>query len=177
MSRAIQYRTDAHHRVLIVTNPLAGAGVRDSAVSELIDRITADGYTAELTSDLEQVQEVGGRPEESRLRAVVAAGGDGTVAEVVNRTHPDTPIAILPLGTENLLAKYLHMLVTPRAEPRNCAWGNRPTRRRKGGRPSVLADGGMRIRRGGGATAALVTPRSYSPPFLCQTDSRCDTYV
>lgn len=41
-----------------------------------------------------------------RLRCIVAAGGDGTVADLLNR-HPGVPIAVLPLGTENLLARYL----------------------------------------------------------------------
>ncbi len=44
-----------------------------------------------------------------RLRVVVAAGGDGTVAEVLNRTAPGVPLTVMPLGTENLLAKYLGM--------------------------------------------------------------------
>src|SRR5690606_8990976 len=34
-------------------------------------------------------------------------GGDGTAAEIVNRTPLGTPIAVLPTGTENLLARYL----------------------------------------------------------------------
>jgi len=38
------------------------------------------------------------------LHAVVAAGGDGTALDVINR-YPGLPIAILPLGTENLLAR------------------------------------------------------------------------
>ncbi len=42
------------------------------------------------------------------LHCIVAAGGDGTVADVVNR-HPGRPIAVLPLGTENLLARFLGM--------------------------------------------------------------------
>jgi diacylglycerol kinase family enzyme len=69
----------------------------------------------ELTSDLERVTRLVGESGASSqsLRAVVAAGGDGTVAELVNRSHADTPIAILPMGTENLLAKYLHLQVTP----------------------------------------------------------------
>lgn len=37
---------------------------------------------------------------------IVAAGGDGTVQDIINR-YPDQEIAILPLGTENLLARYL----------------------------------------------------------------------
>lgn len=46
------------------------------------------------------------KPAERILRCIVAAGGDGTVADLVNR-QPGVPIAVLPLGTENLLAKYL----------------------------------------------------------------------
>lgn len=43
-----------------------------------------------------------------QLRCIVAAGGDGTVADVTQR-HPGCPVAVLPLGTENLLAKYLDL--------------------------------------------------------------------
>lgn len=46
------------------------------------------------------------KPDARVLRCIVAAGGDGTVADLVNR-HPGVPIAVLPLGTENLLAGYL----------------------------------------------------------------------
>ena len=49
------------------------------------------------------------------LRAVVAAGGDGTVAEVINRCPVGTPVAVLPMGTENLLAKYLEIGPSPAA--------------------------------------------------------------
>lgn len=38
------------------------------------------------------------------LQALIAAGGDGTVLDVINR-HKDVPIGIFPLGTENLLAR------------------------------------------------------------------------
>jgi len=31
---------------------------------------------------------------------VVAAGGDGAAAEIVNRMPPATPLALLPTGTE-----------------------------------------------------------------------------
>jgi diacylglycerol kinase family enzyme len=42
-----------------------------------------------------------------QLRAVVAAGGDGTIRLMAERTARETPLSILPLGTENLLARYL----------------------------------------------------------------------
>jgi len=43
-----------------------------------------------------------------RLHCIVAAGGDGTIGSVVNR-FPQHAMTTLPLGTENLLAKYLRI--------------------------------------------------------------------
>ena len=113
MPRTIRYQSGAADRVLIVTNPSAGSGTNQHRVRELADRLTSDGMRVETTSELELVHRKAAAPAQAGLRAVVAAGGDGTVAALINRTCPDTPIAVLPLGTENLLAKYLHMLVTP----------------------------------------------------------------
>jgi diacylglycerol kinase family enzyme len=42
------------------------------------------------------------------LRCVVAAGGDGTFNEVINRA-PGVPVSILPLGNENLVAKQFNL--------------------------------------------------------------------
>ena len=50
---------------------------------------------------------------EGRLRALVGVGGDGTAAELVNRTAPGVPMAILPAGNENLLARYLGLATRP----------------------------------------------------------------
>ncbi len=113
MPRLIEYLRAEANRVLIVANPAAGSGANRQRVQELSDRLQLDGWHVETTSDLDLVTHRAAAGTDSRLRAVVAAGGDGTVAAVVNRTQADTPIAVLPLGTENLLGKYLHMLVTP----------------------------------------------------------------
>jgi diacylglycerol kinase family enzyme len=43
--------------------------------------------------------------ERDQLRCVVAAGGDGTLAEVLNRA-PGLPVALLPLCNDNLVAGY-----------------------------------------------------------------------
>src|SRR5262249_59203093 len=42
------------------------------------------------------------------VRCVIAAGGDGTLLEVVNRA-PGLPITVLPLGNENLVARHYGM--------------------------------------------------------------------
>ena len=47
--------------------------------------------------------------EAGALRAVVAAGGDGTAALLANRLPSAVPLVIFPLGTANLLAKYLEI--------------------------------------------------------------------
>jgi diacylglycerol kinase family enzyme len=57
-----------------------------------------------------------------RLECIVAAGGDGTVADVINR-HPGVRIALLPLGTENLLARYLGVPRSGKAVARMIADG------------------------------------------------------
>ena len=44
-----------------------------------------------------------------KLRALVGVGGDGTAAELVNRTEPGVPITLLAAGTANLLSKYLRL--------------------------------------------------------------------
>jgi len=85
----------------LVHNPTAGSG-----------RLTADQI-------LELIEEAGFKPHflsvkdkdlPARLAGssgiVIAAGGDGTVARVVTQLHDrDIPVAILPLGTANNIAR------------------------------------------------------------------------
>lgn len=97
-------------RVLVVVNVMAGRGGRRSAIADLIGAIESHGLQVERVDSLDSLSAQSGELLRSgQLRAVVAAGGDGTVAEVVNRTGADTPLAVYPLGTENLLAKYLNV--------------------------------------------------------------------
>jgi len=103
-------------RVLIVANPHAGAGAREAAVARLLRALDRRGLVAERVSDLEHAEALAARDQAAgELLAVVAAGGDGTVAEIVNRTHPDVPITVYPLGTANLLASYLRISDDPDA--------------------------------------------------------------
>lgn len=67
-------------------------------------------FRVEIFTDLDTVTAAAERAwQAGELRALVAAGGDGTVAELVNRTAVGLPIAVYPLGTANLLAGYLNI--------------------------------------------------------------------
>lgn len=105
----IKTRTvDQKKRVLISLNPNAGARSGQTLVDQLRDRLVARGFQVETTTDINHLaDEAAATLASGQLRAVISAGGDGTVALIANRTPQGTPIAILPLGTENLLAKYL----------------------------------------------------------------------
>jgi diacylglycerol kinase family enzyme len=50
---------------------------------------------------------------EGRLRTLISVGGDGTVAELVNRTAPGLPMTVFPAGNENLLARHFGLGPTP----------------------------------------------------------------
>ncbi len=47
------------------------------------------------------------------LRTLVGVGGDGTAAELVNRTVPGVPLTIFPTGNENLLARHFGLGSSP----------------------------------------------------------------
>lgn len=94
--------------VVVSINPRSGSGRGGEAVSVLVQRLQAAGLDVYQTRDVDDaVRQAAAWSAAGHLRAVVAAGGDGTVGLLANRLPPDTRIAILPLGTENLLAKYL----------------------------------------------------------------------
>ncbi|QDT44748.1 Diacylglycerol kinase [Gimesia alba] len=92
--------------VAIQRNPISGTGKRASLLMDLIFQLKQNGIRPRLFSNRDRMQKhLSARSAEDQPVCVVAAGGDGTVQDVVNR-YPDHKIAILPLGTENLLARY-----------------------------------------------------------------------
>lgn len=93
--------------VAIQRNPKSGAGRQARPLLQLIKELRQQGLRPRLYSRREELDAAVRDPlRRSTLKGIVAAGGDGTLLDVLNR-HPDVPIAILPLGTENLCAKYL----------------------------------------------------------------------
>lgn len=95
--------------VAIQRNPRSGAGLQGKPIRELIAELRRLGIRPRLYSKREELDQAVNDPvARENLKGIVAAGGDGTLLDVMNR-HPNIPIAILPLGTENLCAKYLGM--------------------------------------------------------------------
>jgi YegS/Rv2252/BmrU family lipid kinase len=100
-----------YQRALIVANPIAGRGRGRRAAEELQAGLRSAGVPAELY--LTQGRRDGWRHLRSAgagLDLVVSVGGDGTLSEVLaGLVDPDVPVAQLPLGTANVLAKELHL--------------------------------------------------------------------
>jgi len=92
-------------RVMIVANPFSGAGRNRQRVAALTDALARRGLEPRVLWDPTERAAVLSDPESSAAcRCVIAAGGDGTVADVVNEAR-DIPIAMLPIGNENLFAR------------------------------------------------------------------------
>jgi diacylglycerol kinase family enzyme len=91
--------------VLILANPRAGSASSREVVLELVDALRDLRLEATVCWQREEFSELLAGHEREDLRCVVAAGGDGTLVETVNR-GAGLPVTILPLGTENLVARY-----------------------------------------------------------------------
>jgi diacylglycerol kinase family enzyme len=110
--------------VLIAVNPRAGGSDRQALAEQLRQALVDCGLQASIVGDIDALADAAReRLAAGSLRAVACAGGDGTISLVANRTPPGTPLAILPLGTENLLAKYLEAAAEPRELCRTIAGG------------------------------------------------------
>lgn len=93
--------------VVIQRNPTSGTGRGARHLNQLIGRLREHGFRVRMFSNRERLDAyLRNETLAKRLRCIVAAGGDGTIGNLVNR-HCEFPIATLPLGTENLVAQYL----------------------------------------------------------------------
>lgn len=118
-----QISPDARH-VLAAVNPNAGCRNNREVVARVEERLREADFEVEIFHDIERLKAAAARRAESgSLRAVIAAGGDGTASLIANETPPGTPLLVIPLGTENLLAKHLGMTTDPERLARIVAEG------------------------------------------------------
>jgi diacylglycerol kinase family enzyme len=100
----------------MAVNPRAGARAGDHHVQQLQTILGREGLIVHVRHCLNEVAaEAMQLHAEGNLRCLIAVGGDGTAAEIVNRTTADIPIAVYPLGTANLLANYIGVRPNPSA--------------------------------------------------------------
>ncbi|MGE5516468.1 MAG: diacylglycerol/lipid kinase family protein [Bacteroidota bacterium] len=95
-------------RVLIITNPAAGRS-RGKKLAEIVGLLRARGcvVSERLTTRRGDAEQFAREASADDVDVVVAAGGDGTINEVVNGMvdRVDRPrLAVIPLGTANVLA-------------------------------------------------------------------------
>lgn len=104
-------------RVAVFTSPGAGSGARREQIPRLLKLFNRDKIAVELIHDPLKLRDWIDCPSPPDGSVIVAAGGDGTVTlaasllyaadENVQTSHQHPPLLVpLPLGTENLLARY-----------------------------------------------------------------------
>ena len=106
------------HNALLIHNPNAGSGgnARRRLIDEARQFLSLNGIQAELaeTTGPGHATEIAQKATRDGRELVIACGGDGTLNEVVNglataRNGHRVPLALLPGGTANILAKELNL--------------------------------------------------------------------
>lgn len=114
--------------VLILANPIAGGGRARALAPLLVDGLRQHGIDAELhfttCAGDAGVQAAGAAAR--GFSAIAVIGGDGTVNDTVNgMAAAPLPLAVLPLGTGNVLATELRLPRRPAATAALIAAGHR----------------------------------------------------
>lgn len=99
-------------KVFVVHNPVAGTSDPELVRSEIENHLELTGNKHKIyeTSGQEDVREIVNDALQQGFQVIWAAGGDGTVAAVVNGlVNKNTPMGIIPIGTGNALARELNI--------------------------------------------------------------------
>jgi diacylglycerol kinase (ATP) len=111
-------------RAIVLHNPTAGSG--DVAAEDLLAALATGGIAPRYCSTKQpDFKDVLGKASD----LVMAAGGDGTVVRVIRHlSNRSVPIAILPLGGANNIARSLGITADP-LEIARAGWGETKARR------------------------------------------------
>jgi diacylglycerol kinase (ATP) len=110
--------------LIIIYNPAAGKR-KSSRLWRVLDILSGNGIRVRLV----QTRHAGHATEIARDAAgsetlIVAAGGDGTIAEVANGINGSgARLGVIPLGTANVLARELNLPIAPREVAAALAFG------------------------------------------------------
>jgi diacylglycerol kinase family enzyme len=114
--RPVELPAPQARSLLVSFSPRAGPRSGERRALDVAAKLESSGYRVRATSDLGELQDRAAEWHQAGdLRCVLACGGDGTAAIVRNHTPLDVPLLLLPLGTENLLGRYVSQSATPAA--------------------------------------------------------------
>ena len=89
----------------IAANPFSGSGENKGCVDALVADLEEAGITSRMIWDPAGRKALFREADaDASCLCMVVAGGDGTLADTINET-PTVPLAVLPLGNENLFAR------------------------------------------------------------------------
>jgi diacylglycerol kinase (ATP) len=99
-------------------NAASGTGGGRASVARLVRELERLGVESRIAWTLDERRSLVNAASNSgrglgSCRCLVAVGGDGTVAALINE-QPETPIAVMPAGTENLFASHFGFGRNPR---------------------------------------------------------------
>ncbi len=99
-------------QVRVIVNPISGRGSLAQSIKRLGELLSERGCDIEVTETQRpgHAAQLAAETPES-YRAIVVAGGDGTIRDVVRgMIHRSIPLTVLPGGTENVLARHFGFL-------------------------------------------------------------------
>lgn len=114
--------------IVAIVNPVAGRGRAGRAWPAFEAALRDRGFELEVwfTSGPGDARDMARRARDRKVDLLLVTGGDGTVHEAVNGTGPDgPPLAVVPLGTGNDLARGLEIVASPGAVADLLARGRR----------------------------------------------------
>ncbi|CCQ74665.1 diacylglycerol kinase family protein [Magnetospira sp. QH-2] len=120
------YQKTTTRRILVIHNPIAGKR-HGGLFQRVIDKLRDFGcmLTIRDTTRRGDAETFASEASADQFDALVAAGGDGTINEVINGLDDfRLPLAIVPLGTTNVLAREIGLAVQADAIARTIAEGN-----------------------------------------------------
>ncbi|HEM5490645.1 TPA: diacylglycerol kinase family lipid kinase [Streptococcus suis] len=162
-------------RARLIYNPTSGQEIMKKNVAEVLDILEGFGYETsafQTTAAKDSAKNEAKRVAEAGFDLVIAAGGDGTINEVVNGIAPlekRPKMAIIPTGTTN---DYARALKVPRGNPVEAA-------KMIGKNQTILMDIGLAKNQKNGfrqehyfiniAAAGTLTELTYSVPSQLKT--------
>jgi len=99
-------------KAVIIDNPNSGSAGDEGYLERFAKTLRAGGLEVEVLNT-ERPDHATELATMAGDRLIIAAGGDGTVNEVVNGLSKDATLGILPLGTANVLARELGLPLKP----------------------------------------------------------------